>query len=41
MPLDPERVQAICTRYVIGTRGKGEVSSASNHLGYRCVKVAK
>ena len=28
-----------CTRYMIGTRGKGEVSSASNHLGFRCVKV--
>ena len=30
-----------CTRYMIGTRGKGEVSSASNHLGFRCVKPAK
>ena len=30
-----------CTRYMIGTRGKGEVSSASNHLGFRCVKAAK
>jgi formylglycine-generating enzyme required for sulfatase activity len=29
-----------CTRYMIGTRGKGEVSSASNHLGFRCVKAA-
>jgi formylglycine-generating enzyme len=28
-----------CTRYMIGTRGKGEVSSASNHLGFRCVKA--
>ena len=28
-----------CTRYMIGTRGKGEVSSGSNHLGFRCVKV--
>ena len=27
-----------CTRYMIGTRGKGEVSSGSNHLGFRCVK---
>jgi formylglycine-generating enzyme required for sulfatase activity len=26
-----------CTRYMIGTRGKGEVSTASNHLGFRCV----
>jgi sulfatase modifying factor 1 len=28
-----------CTRYMIGTRGKGEISSASNHLGFRCVKA--
>ncbi len=27
-----------CTRYMIGTRGKGEVNTASNHLGFRCVK---
>jgi len=27
-----------CSRYVVGTRGKGEVSTASNHLGFRCVK---
>ena len=27
-----------CTRYMIGTRGKGEVSTGSNHLGFRCVK---
>jgi sulfatase modifying factor 1 len=30
-----------CTRFMIGTRGKGEVSSGSNHLGFRCVKVPK
>jgi formylglycine-generating enzyme required for sulfatase activity len=30
-----------CTRYMVGTRGKGEISSASNHLGFRCVKVPK
>jgi len=30
-----------CARYMIGTRGKGEVSSASNHLGFRYVKPAK
>jgi formylglycine-generating enzyme required for sulfatase activity len=30
-----------CTRYMIGTRGKGEVSTGSNHLGFRCVKPAK
>ena len=28
-----------CTRYMTGARGKGEVHTASNHLGFRCVKV--
>ena len=28
-----------CTRYMVGTRGKGEVTSGSNHLGFRCVQV--
>jgi formylglycine-generating enzyme required for sulfatase activity len=27
-----------CTRYMVGTRGKGEVKSASNHIGFRCTK---
>lgn len=27
-----------CVRYVAGSRGKGETSSASNNLGFRCVK---
>jgi formylglycine-generating enzyme required for sulfatase activity len=27
-----------CTRYMVGTRGKGESSTGSNHLGFRCVK---
>jgi len=27
-----------CTRYMVGTRGKGEASTGSNHLGFRCVK---
>jgi len=27
-----------CTRYVVGARGKGEEKSASNHVGFRCVK---
>jgi sulfatase modifying factor 1 len=27
-----------CTRYMVGTRGKGEVSSGSSHVGFRCVK---
>jgi sulfatase modifying factor 1 len=26
-----------CTRYMVGTRGKGEVSTGGNHLGFRCV----
>jgi len=30
-----------CTRYMIGTRGKGEVTTGSNHLGFRCVKSVK
>lgn len=29
-----------CTRYMVGTRGKGEVSTGSNHVGFRCVKDA-
>jgi formylglycine-generating enzyme required for sulfatase activity len=28
-----------CSRYMVGTRGKGEVSTGSNHLGFRCVKA--
>jgi formylglycine-generating enzyme required for sulfatase activity len=27
-----------CTRYMLGTRGKGEVRTGSNHLGFRCVR---
>jgi formylglycine-generating enzyme len=27
-----------CTRYLVGTRGKGEISTGANHLGFRCVK---
>jgi len=27
-----------CARYIVGTRGKGEVSSATNHIGFRCVR---
>ena len=30
-----------CTRYMVGTRGRGEVSTGSNHLGVRLVKDAK
>jgi formylglycine-generating enzyme required for sulfatase activity len=28
-----------CSRYVVGTRGKGEVSTGTNHLGFRLVKA--
>ncbi|MFO1457844.1 MAG: formylglycine-generating enzyme family protein [Verrucomicrobiota bacterium] len=27
-----------CSRYILGTRGKGEVTTGSNHVGFRCVK---
>jgi formylglycine-generating enzyme required for sulfatase activity len=27
-----------CTRYMVGTRGKGEVSTGANHLGFRTVR---
>jgi formylglycine-generating enzyme required for sulfatase activity len=29
-----------CSRYMVGTRGKGEVSTGTNHLGFRCVMPA-
>jgi formylglycine-generating enzyme required for sulfatase activity len=29
-----------CSRYMVGTRGKGEVSTGTNHLGFRCVADA-
>jgi len=29
-----------CSRYMVGTRGKGEVSTGTNHLGFRCVIAA-
>jgi formylglycine-generating enzyme required for sulfatase activity len=46
-PTEPKRVHRggsflctdqYCTRYIVGTRGKGEISTGSNHLGFRCVK---
>jgi formylglycine-generating enzyme required for sulfatase activity len=46
-PSIPKRVQRggsflcsdlYCVRYVMGSRGKGEVQSATNHIGFRCVK---
>ena len=30
-----------CSRYMVGTRGKGEVSTGTNHLGFRCVSTLK
>jgi len=45
-PAVPKRVQRggsflcsseYCTRYLVGSRGKGEPSSGANHLGFRCV----
>lgn len=30
-----------CTRYMVGTRGKGEWRSATNHAGFRCVMDVK
>lgn len=27
-----------CARYILGTRGKGEVSTGTSHVGFRCVK---
>jgi formylglycine-generating enzyme required for sulfatase activity len=29
-----------CSRYIVGTRGKGEFSSGSNNVGFRCVRSA-
>ncbi len=26
-----------CSRYMVGTRGKGEITTGTNHLGFRCV----
>jgi formylglycine-generating enzyme required for sulfatase activity len=46
-PREPKRVhrggsylctEQYCTRYMVGTRGKGEVRTGSNHLGFRCVR---
>jgi sulfatase modifying factor 1 len=28
-----------CSRYMVGTRGKGEVNTGTNHLGFRCVSI--
>jgi formylglycine-generating enzyme len=45
-PGQPERVQRggsflctdqYCSRYIVGTRGKGDIRTGTNHLGFRCV----
>ena len=28
-----------CSRYMVGTRGKGETSTGTNHVGFRLVMV--
>jgi sulfatase modifying factor 1 len=28
-----------CSRYMVGTRGKGEITTGTNHVGFRAVKV--
>ncbi len=46
-PNTPKRVQRggsflctveYCSRYLVGSRGKGEPSSAADHIGFRCVR---
>jgi formylglycine-generating enzyme required for sulfatase activity len=27
-----------CTRYLVGARGLGDVATATNHVGFRCVR---
>ncbi len=29
-----------CTRYMVGTRGKGEINTGTNHVGFRCVRAS-
>jgi sulfatase modifying factor 1 len=29
-----------CSRYMVGTRGKGEITTGTNHLGFRCISDA-
>jgi formylglycine-generating enzyme required for sulfatase activity len=28
-----------CSRYIVGTRGKGDINTGTNHLGFRCVQA--
>jgi len=30
-----------CSRYAVGTRGKGEITTGTNHLGFRCAMPAR
>jgi formylglycine-generating enzyme required for sulfatase activity len=30
-----------CSRYLVGTRGKGEIGTGTNHLGFSCVQDVK
>jgi formylglycine-generating enzyme len=30
-----------CSRYMVGGRGKGELESTANHIGFRCIQSAK
>jgi formylglycine-generating enzyme len=48
-PNEPKRVHRggsflcndqYCSRYIVGTRGKGEVNTGTNHLGFRCARSA-
>ena len=47
-PREPKRVmrggsflctEQYCSRYMVGTRGKGEISTGTNHLGFRAVRA--
>lgn len=29
-----------CSRYMVGTRGKGDIDTGTNHLGFRCVMTS-
>jgi formylglycine-generating enzyme required for sulfatase activity len=49
-PSEPKRVmrggsflctEQYCARYLVGSRGKGEITSGSNHLGVRCLRQAQ
>lgn len=30
--------EQFCSRYMVGTRSKGEINSSTNHLGFRCAR---